>query len=54
VNRVQEFQSGFLQYVDASASQLRKSLMEKRELTGEIEGQLKEALNSFKSSVWRK
>jgi F-type H+/Na+-transporting ATPase subunit alpha len=54
VNRVQEFQSALLQYIDASASTMRNSLAQKKELTAEIEQQLKDALNSFKSSVWRK
>jgi F-type H+-transporting ATPase subunit alpha len=54
VNRVQEFQSGFLQYVDASYANLRKDLGAKKELTPELENQLKEALKSFKSGVWKK
>jgi F-type H+-transporting ATPase subunit alpha len=54
VNRVQEFQNEFLKYVDASAPQLRQALADKRELTDEIEKQLKQALDSFKSTSWRK
>jgi len=54
VNRVQEFQSALLQYIDASASQVRNGLATKKELTAEIEQQLKDALKAFKSSVWRK
>ena len=54
VNRVQEFQNALLQYIDASASQVRNGIATKKEMTAEIEQQLKEALNAFKSSVWRK
>ncbi|HEX4793034.1 MAG TPA: F0F1 ATP synthase subunit alpha [Humisphaera sp.] len=54
VSRVQEFQDAFLQYVDASAAQLRSGLAEKKELTADLEQQLKQALTSFKSSVWKK
>src|ERR1700684_1531344 len=37
VNRVQEFQSQFLQYVDSSVADLRSTLAEKKELTEELE-----------------
>src|SRR5690349_6984026 len=43
--RVQEFQNAFLQYVDTSAPQVRQSLAEKKELTDEIEKQLKATLD---------
>jgi len=54
VNRVQEFQNSLLQYVDASASQVRSSIAEKKELTSDIEAKLKDAITAFKSSVWKK
>jgi F-type H+-transporting ATPase subunit alpha len=54
VNRVQEFQNAFLAYVDSSAPQVRQNLGEKRELTKDIEDQLKQALNDFKSKAWKK
>jgi F-type H+-transporting ATPase subunit alpha len=54
VNRVQEFQNAFLSYVDATAPQLRAALAEKKELTPEIEGQLKQALMDFKTKAWKK
>jgi F-type H+-transporting ATPase subunit alpha len=54
INRVQEFQSGFLQYVDGSVADLRKELGDKKELTDALEGKLKQALNDFKSKVWKK
>jgi F-type H+-transporting ATPase subunit alpha len=53
VNRVQEFQNAFLQYVDNSAADLRSQLAEKRELTDDLENRLKTALNDFKSKVWK-
>ncbi len=53
VNRVLGFQNGFLQYVDQSAPDLRKDLAEKRELSADIEGKLKQTLADFKSKVWK-
>src|SRR5881392_1112756 len=49
VNRVQEFQNQFLEFVDSSASDLRRSLAEKKELTPEFEAKLKQTLAEFKS-----
>jgi F-type H+-transporting ATPase subunit alpha len=54
INRVQEFQDKFLQYVETQVSGLRKALADKKELTGDIETQLKQALADFKSKVWGK
>ena len=54
LNRIQEFQNGFLTYVDQAASDLRSGLAEKKELTSDIENKLKEVLNDFKSKVWKK
>ncbi|HSI35961.1 MAG TPA: F0F1 ATP synthase subunit alpha [Tepidisphaeraceae bacterium] len=53
VSRVQEFQTALLSYIDTSAAGVRQALAEKRELTGEIEGQLKQALNDFKAKSWK-
>jgi F-type H+-transporting ATPase subunit alpha len=53
VNRVQEFQNAFLQYVDTSAADLRSELAEKRELSDDLESKLKAALNDFKTKVWK-
>jgi hypothetical protein len=50
---VQEFQNSFLQYVDTQVAQLRSGLREKAELTGDLEAQLKQALNDFKAKVWK-
>jgi len=54
VARVQEFQTAMLQYIDASAADLRQQLATKKELTPEAEKQLKQTLTTFKSSVWKK
>jgi F-type H+-transporting ATPase subunit alpha len=54
VNRVQEFQNSFLQYVDASAPALRQTLAGKPELTKEAEEQLRATLTDFKSKAWKK
>src|SRR5215217_5124201 len=48
INRVTEFQTKFLQFVDASHSQLRQGLADKKEMTKEFEEQLKRALTEFK------
>jgi F-type H+-transporting ATPase subunit alpha len=52
VNRVQDFQNEFLKYVDNRMPALRQGLAEKKELTGDFESQLKQALNDFKASGW--
>src|SRR6188768_1513685 len=54
VNRVQEFQNQFLEYVDTRQAALRSDLAEKKELTEDIENRLKQALADFKSTGWRK
>jgi F-type H+-transporting ATPase subunit alpha len=54
LHRVQEFQDQFLEYVDAKAAGLRSGLAEKKELTEDIEAQLKKALEDFKKSMWKK
>src|SRR4051794_14803925 len=54
VNRVQEFQDSFLQYAESSAPGIRQSLQTKPELSKEVEEQLRQALNDFKSKVWKK
>lgn len=54
VDRVLTFQHDFLQYVDQNATDLRQQLADKKELTEEIENQLKTTLNDFKSKSWRK
>jgi F-type H+-transporting ATPase subunit alpha len=54
LNRVQQFQSEFLTYVDQRAGGLGKALAEKKELTDDLEKQLKAALDDFKKSAWKK
>ena len=53
INRVQQFQNEFLTYVDQRASGLRQTLLEKKELTDDIEKQLKQALDDFKRTAWK-
>jgi F-type H+-transporting ATPase subunit alpha len=54
INRVQQFQTELLKYIETSAAGLRKALAEKKELTAEIETQLKQTLADFKEKTWRK
>ena len=54
VNRVSEFETGFLQYVDASFPSLRSDLADKKELTSDLEEQLKRAINEYKTKMWKK
>jgi F-type H+-transporting ATPase subunit alpha len=54
VGRVQEFQTAFLKYVETQQSQLQSSLEQKKEMTDDIEKGIKEALNEFKSKIWKK
>ena len=53
LDRVSEFQTQFLKYVDNSMPSLRSTLAEKQELTADLEAQLKQALNDFKDKVWK-
>jgi F-type H+-transporting ATPase subunit alpha len=53
VSRVLEFQNKFLAYVDSSASDVRTLLADKKELSSDIEGKLKQALSDFKSKSWK-
>src|SRR5690348_9826198 len=53
LNRIAEFQQKLLAYIDASASDLRRNLAEKKELTPDAEGKLKQALGDFKSKAWK-
>ncbi len=54
LSRIQEFQKAFLSYIDASGPEFRKELAEKKELTADLEGKLKQLLTDFKSKVWKK
>ncbi len=52
VNRIAEFQDAFLGYFAGNAAYAQ--LSEKKELTDEVEGGLKKALEEFKARVWKK
>jgi F-type H+-transporting ATPase subunit alpha len=54
VTRVQEFQTAFLKYVETRHSQLQTTLEQKKELSDDVEKQLKEAMGEFKAKVWQK
>src|SRR5215208_6842324 len=54
LNRIQQFQNEFLTYVDQRASGLRQTLTDKKELNDDLEKQLKQALEDFKRTVWKK
>jgi F-type H+-transporting ATPase subunit alpha len=54
INRIQQFQTDLLAYISASWSQLAATLGQKKELTADIEKQLRQALADFKSKVWKK
>jgi F-type H+-transporting ATPase subunit alpha len=54
LNRIAEFQNAFLAYVDQRQAGMKKDLEQKKELTDAIESQLKQALDDFKKSVWKK
>src|SRR5687767_4150407 len=54
LNRIQDFQKEFLAYVDTRARELRDTLAGRRELTDDAEAKLKQALQDFKASMWKK
>jgi F-type H+-transporting ATPase subunit alpha len=54
INRVQEFQTALIAYVDSSAAEFRQNLAQKKELSPDIEAALKQVLADFKSKVWKK
>jgi F-type H+-transporting ATPase subunit alpha len=54
LNRIAEFQDALLKYIDASAAEMRQNLAAKKELSADIEGQLKQVLADFKAKAWKK
>src|SRR5687767_8305058 len=54
VTRVQEFQTAFLKFVQTQHAQLEKTLEQKKEMTDDLEKQLKDALADFKANTWKK
>jgi F-type H+-transporting ATPase subunit alpha len=54
LNRIGEFQTALLAYIDGQAASMTKELADKKELTPELEAQLKQALADFKAKFWKK
>jgi F-type H+-transporting ATPase subunit alpha len=54
LSRIAEFQTALLNFVDSTAPDFRKNLADKKELTSEIEAQLKQVLSDFKTKGWKK
>jgi F-type H+-transporting ATPase subunit alpha len=54
LNRVREFETGLLTYVDQRHSDLRSTLRDKKVLDKEIEPQVKAAVEAFKNTAWSK
>jgi F-type H+-transporting ATPase subunit alpha len=54
VNRVLDFQDQLLAYIDANAAPMKSALAEKKDLTDEIEAQIKQVLADFKAKAWKK
>jgi F-type H+-transporting ATPase subunit alpha len=54
VNRVTEFQTAFLEFVDATGADFRKELAAKKELNSDLEAKLKQLLTDFKAKAWKK
>ncbi|HZK80284.1 MAG TPA: F0F1 ATP synthase subunit alpha [Humisphaera sp.] len=52
IARVQEFQTALLAYLDASAPQIRQNLADKKELTADIDKEIREALKAFRAT-WK-
>jgi F-type H+-transporting ATPase subunit alpha len=53
LNKIAEFQGQFLAFVDSDYGNLRGALADKKDLTDELEKQLKDALSAFKSKMWK-
>ena len=53
LSKIDAFQTQFLAYVDSTADKLRSDLAEKKDLTDDLEKQLKDALTAFKSKAWK-
>src|SRR5689334_19357939 len=53
LNRIAEFQQKLLAYIDVRASDLRRRLSEKKELTPDFEAKLKQTLTDFKGKAWK-
>jgi F-type H+-transporting ATPase subunit alpha len=53
LNKIADFQTQFLAFVDSDYGNLRGALADKKELTDDLEKQLKDALAAFKSKAWK-
>jgi F-type H+-transporting ATPase subunit alpha len=53
LNKIADFQNQFLAFIDSEVSHVRSALAEKKDLTDDLENQLKEALSAFKSKMWK-
>jgi F-type H+/Na+-transporting ATPase subunit alpha len=54
LNRIGEFQNSLLDFINASGAGFRTKLAQKKELTSELENELKQLLAEFKARVWKK
>jgi F-type H+-transporting ATPase subunit alpha len=52
LNRVREFETSLLTFIDQRHSDLRSSIREKKVIDKELEPKLKEAVESFKNTAW--
>jgi F-type H+-transporting ATPase subunit alpha len=52
LNRVREFETSLLTFIDQRHSDLRSSIREKKVIDKELEPKLKEAVESFKKTAW--
>lgn len=48
VNKIKEFEKGFLEYVDTHYREIGKKILKEQKLTEEIEGTLKKAIDEYK------
>lgn len=53
VNRIQEFQTKLLEYISASAPQVKEAIATKKELSADIDKDLRAAITAFKTSSWK-
>ena len=49
VDKIKEFEAGFLEYVKTSAPDIAKGITDSNDITDEIAGKLNTALSQFKS-----
>jgi F-type H+-transporting ATPase subunit alpha len=54
INRIREYQDSLLKHLESTAPSITQGLREKRDLTKEIEQQLRDKLADFNGRVWKK